>query len=104
MRGRSKSILGIAIDTYRKRNEYQITPEVNWSNTENYHVRPICLFDVSNTDELKEAFCGKSTQPFLKKDHLQKGTKYSFLKYQLQFIKAFQFIQLDEERFNENFL
>ena len=51
-----KEILGIGIETYRKRIEYQMTPEMNWSNIEIDHVEAICLFDVSKDEELREAF------------------------------------------------
>ena len=53
-------------------------------------------------EELKEAFSWKNTKPLLKQDSRQKGTKFSFLDYQLQFIKAYQFLKLNEERLNEN--
>ena len=98
----TKEILGIDIDLYRKWLEFQFTPEMNWSNIEVDHIKPICMFDVSDEEQLKEAFFWKNTQPLLKKDHQLKGTKFNFLDYQLQFIKAYQFIQLNEERFNEN--
>ena len=61
------------------------------------------MFDVTKDDELREAFNWKNTQPLLIKDHLQKGIKFNFLDYQLQFIKAYQSIKLNEGRFNENF-
>ena len=107
LNGNSKSsltrdILGIDIDLYRKWIEFQMTPEMNWSNIEIDHVKPICMFDVTKDYELKEAFSWKNTQPLLKQDHRQKGIKFNFLDYQLQFIKAYQFIKLNEERFNEN--
>ena len=57
----------IYIDLYKKWIEYQCTPDMNWSNIEIDHVKPICSFDVSNNDELKEAFCWKNTQSLLKK-------------------------------------
>ena len=98
----TKDILGVDIDTYRKWIEWQMTPEMNWSKIEIDHVKPICLFDVSIDEELREAFNWKNTQPLLKHDHQQKGIKFNFLDYQLQFIKAYQFIKLNEERFNEN--
>ena len=78
------------------------TLEINWNNIEIDHVKPICLFDVSKDEELGEAFNWKNTQPILKHDHQQKGIKFSFLDYQLQIIKAYQFIRLNEEGFNEN--
>ena len=93
-------ILGMDIDFYRKWIEIQMTPEMNWSNIEIDHVKAICLFGLSKDEELKEAFNWKNNQPLLKKDNQLKGTKFNFLDYQLQFIKAYQFIKLNEERFN----
>ena len=66
------------------------------------HVKPICMFDVSKDDELREAFNWKNTQPLLKHDHQKKGTKFNFLDYQLQVIKAYQFIKLIEKGPNED--
>ena len=97
----TKDILGIDIDLYRKWIEFQMTPEMNWSNIEIDHVKAICMFDVSKDEELRKAFNWKNTQPLLKEVHQQKGIKFNFLDYQNQFIKAYQFIKLNEERFNE---
>ena len=85
----SINILGIDIDLYRKRLEFQFTPEMKWENIEIDHVKPICLFDVSDDEQLREAFNWKNTQPLLKQDHLQKGIKFNFLDCELQFRKAF---------------
>ena len=52
----TKNILGIDIDTYRKWVEWQMTPEMNWSNTEIDHAKPICMFDVSKDEEQKGTF------------------------------------------------
>ena len=93
----TEEISGKGIETYRKWIEFQFTPEMNWSNIEIDHVKPICFFDVSKGEELKEAFSWKNTQPLLKHDHQQKGIKFNFLRYQLQFIKAYQFLKLNEE-------
>ena len=105
LKGKSKSssakeILGIDIDLYKKWLECQFTPEMNWGNIEIDHVKAICLFDISDGEQLKEAFNWRNTQPLLNQDHLQKGIKFNFLDHQLQFIKANQFIKLNEERFN----
>ena len=107
LNGKTKSsstgdILGMDIDLYRKWIEFQFTTEMNWTNIELDDVKPICMFDISDDEQLKEAFSWKNTQPLLKQDHRQKGMKFNFLDYQLQFIKAYQFIKLNEERFNEN--
>ena len=98
----TKDILGIDIDTYKKWLEFQFTPEMNWSNIEIDHVKPICMFDNSKDEDLTEAFSWKNTQTLLKHDHQKKGIKFSFLDYQLQFIKAYQFLKLNEEGLNEN--
>ena len=98
----TKDILGIDIETYKKWIEYQMTPEMNWSNIETDHLKAICLFDVSKDEELREAFNWKNTQPLLKEVHQRKEIKFNFLDYQLQFIKAYQFLKLnDQERFKE---
>ena len=98
----TKDILGIDIDLYRKWIEWQMTSDMTWDNIEIDHVEPFCLFDVSKDEELREAFNWKNTQPLLKEVHQQKGAKFNFLDYQLQFIKAYQCIKLNEEKFNEN--
>ena len=66
-------------------------------------MKPICSSDVSNHDELRDAFCWNFLQPLLEKFHQQKGFKYNFQEYQLQFLKAYQFIKLNEEGHNEDF-
>ena len=66
---------------------------MNWSNIQVDHVKPICLFDVSKDEKLKEAFNWKNTQPLLKEVHAQKGTKFNFLDYQLQFIETYQILR-----------
>ena len=107
LKGKIKSsstikILGIDIESYKKWKKILMTPEVNWTNIELDHVKPICTFNFSDDAQLKEAFNWRNTQPLLKKDHLHKGTKYNFLDCKLQFIKAYQFIKLNEEGLNED--
>ena len=102
LNGKSKSsstldILGTDVETYRKWIQWQMTPAMNWSNIEVVHEKNICLIDVSKDEELKDAFFWKNTQPLLKHDNQLKGTKLFLLDYQLQFIKANQFLKLNEE-------
>ena len=52
----TKEILGIDIKTYKKWIEWQMTPDMTWDNIEIDHVKAICLFDISNDEQLKEAF------------------------------------------------
>ena len=94
----TREFLGADIDTYRKWVEFQMTPEMNWQNIEIDHVKVHSTSDVSKDEELKEAFNWKNTQPLLKHDHQLEGTKFIFLDYQLQFIKAYHFLKLNEEK------
>ena len=95
----TKDILGIDINLYRQWIEWQMTPEMNWNNAKTDHVKLICMFDISNEDEIKEAFCWKNTQALFKQDPLHKGIKFNFLGYQLQFNKAYHFLRFkDQER------
>ena len=93
----TKEFLGIDIETYKKWIEWQMTPDMTWDNIEIDHVKAICLFDISNNEQLKEAFNWRNTQPLLKKDHQQKGIKFNVLDYQNQFIKAYQFLELNDQ-------
>ena len=70
---------------------------MNWSNIEVDHLQLFCMFDVSKDEELEESFNWKNTQPLLNQNHHLKGTKFKFLDYHLQFIKAHEFSKLKEE-------
>ena len=95
-------MLGIDINLYKKWIDFQFTPEVNWSNNVTDHVKPICLFNVSKEEELREAFCWKNTQSLIKEVQSQKSIKHNFLVYQLQFFKAYQFLKINEGGHNED--
>ena len=75
-----------------------MTPEMNRTNIQIDVVKPICMFDISKDEELGEAFNWKNTQPLLKEVHQQKGIKFRCFDYQLQFIKAYQILKLNEEK------
>ena len=64
------------------------------------HVKAISSFDISDEEHLKEAFNWRNTEPLLKDVHQQEGVKFNLLDYRLQFIRAYQFLKLNEERFN----
>ena len=95
-------ILGSDIETSRRWIESQFTTEINWSNIEIDHVKPICVFDIANDEELRKCFNWKNTQPLLKEVHQQKGIKFNFLDNQIQFIEANQFLQLKEDGPNQD--
>ena len=74
-----------------------MTPDMTWDNIETDHVRPISSFDISDDEQLKEAFNWRNTQPSLKEIQQKKSIKYIFLDYRLQFIKSYQFLKIFEE-------
>ena len=55
----SKENLGTDIDSYRRGIEYHMTPNLNWTNIEIDHVKPLCMFDVSKDKALGRPFCWK---------------------------------------------
>ena len=96
LNGRGKSfqtryILGISLDLYKKWIRFQMTPEMDFSNIHIDHVKPISSFDISNEDELLEAFNWINTQPLLKKDNLKKNKIFNPEEYENQFRKALEF-------------
>ena len=66
-RSSAKEFLGTDIDAYRKWIEHHITPEMNWTEIEIDHVKPIFRFDLSKDEELKEVFGLKKHNHYLNK-------------------------------------
>jgi len=95
-------MLGKENITYRRRIEFQMTPDMNWSNIDIDHVKTTCVFDVCNDKEMREAFHWINTERLAKGIHSKVGTKFNLLDYHLQFNKAHEFINRNEERFNED--
>ena len=96
LKGKSKSfktmeILGIDVENYKKWLLFQMTPEMNFNNIHIDHVKPISSFDISNDNELLEAFNWRNTQPLLKQDNLRKSDKFNEKDYAKQFKKAHEF-------------
>ena len=96
-------IMDLDIDAYRMWIEYQFTSAKNWSIYEIDHVRPLHSFDVSNNKKLEEASAWKLINHFQNKIISKNRNQYSFVDYQFQFIKAYQFLTLNEDGLNRNF-
>ena len=73
---------------------------MNWQTIKIDHVKPFCLFDISNDEQLKDAFNWRKTQPLLKEVHQQKRVKFNLLDYRFKFIKSHEFLKLNEEEIN----
>ena len=69
----AKEILRIYVDLFKKWVDYQMAPEMNWTNIEIDHVKAFCMFDVSDDEQLKQAFNWRNTQPLFKKRSSAKG-------------------------------
>ena len=74
-----------------------MSPEMNWSNIGIDHVKPNSSFDVTKDKQFRKAFNWTKTQPLLKQVHQHKGTKFDFFTFELQIVKADQFLKLNEE-------
>ena len=98
-----KDVSGIHIDSYKKRIEFRLTLDMTGNNIDIDHVKPFSLFDISEEEEMKEAFNWKNTQPLLKEVHRQNRTKHNFLNYRPQYVRAFRLIKSNEEVFNKSF-
>ncbi len=83
----SINILGININDYTKWLSYDGS-----DGNEIDHVKPLAAFNLQNKDELYEAFNWKNTRLISKHENRSKHTTYNELDYQLQFIKAYQFL------------
>ena len=75
--------LGIDVETYTKRLEWQMIPHMTWDNIEIDHVRPISSFHISDDEQLKEALNWRNTQPLSKESHQKKGLKNNILDFRL---------------------
>ena len=87
-------ILGIDIETYRKRIEFQLNPEMNWSNIEIDLVKAIVCLMYLKMKNKKRHSPGKILKPYSSMINTLK--EHNFLDYQLHFIKAYQFPKLNE--------
>ena len=54
-----------------------MTSEMTWNNIDLDHVRLLSFFDLTNPEQLKEAYHYTNIQPLLKSDNRKKGANYS---------------------------
>ena len=59
--------------TYKKWINFEMSPEINWSNIEFDHVKTVCTLDVSKDEELRETFKWKYTHSLSKKVQQHRG-------------------------------
>ena len=66
------------------------------------HCLAITSFNLLDENDIKKCFNWINLRPMYVKDNIIKGEKIDHYLYLLQEVKAYQFIRLNEERFNEN--
>ena len=59
----TKDLFGMDIEICRKPIEFQVGPETEWNEIQIDHVKPFSSVDMSENEELREAFNWKNTQP-----------------------------------------
>jgi hypothetical protein len=78
----NKSILDLidcTIEEMKQHIESQFTPEMTWDNHGAVwhidHIKPLCAFDLTKEDEIREATKRSNLQPLLIRDNLEKSAK-----------------------------
>ena len=66
------------------------------------HCLAVASFNLLDENDKKKCFNWVNLRPMYVKDNIIKGDKIDIRLYLLQEIKAYQFIKLNEEKFNEN--
>ena len=66
------------------------------------HCLSIASFNLLDENDMKKCFNWVNLRPMYSSEKNLKGSKNDYRLYLLQQIKAYQFIKLNEERFNEN--
>ena len=74
-------LLGCTIEFYKDYLQGKFTEGMTWDNYTYYgwhidHIKPIALFDLSDPEQLKEAFHYTNTQPMWWYDNFKKGARY----------------------------
>ncbi len=71
--------LGCSIEELKRYLESQFQEDMSWDNYGKWHIdhiKPLCLFNLSDKIELMEACNYNNLQPLWAKDNLQKGKKW----------------------------
>ena len=77
---KSVKLLGCGLDEARLHISKQFQPGMSWENHGAWHIdhiKPIALFDLSNSAEQLECFNYRNLQPLWAKDNLSKGARYT---------------------------
>ena len=77
---KSVKLLGCSLDEARLHISKQFQPGMSWENHGAWHIdhiKPIALFDLSNSAEQLECFNYRNLQPLWAKDNLSKGARYT---------------------------
>ena len=99
-------LLGCSPEFYRRWIIQQLQGDMT---IENYgstwqidHCLSIASCDLSDENDKKKCFNWVNLRPIYSTENNLKGSKIDYRLYLLQQIKAYQFIKLNEERFNKN--
>ncbi len=75
------TLLGCSFEEFREHIQSQFVEDMSWDNYGKYgwhidHIRPLDSFNLTDSEELKEAWNYTNLQPLWAKDNLSKGSKY----------------------------
>ena len=73
---RTEDLLGISFNEFKKYIDFLMTTNMKWNNIELDHVYPLSAFNLTDTNQLKEANHYSNIQLLLKRDNRSKGSKF----------------------------
>jgi hypothetical protein len=76
---KTEEIIGVEIEQIRIHLEKHFKPGMTWDNYGEWHIdhiKPQCLFDFTNPEEIKECWNIDNLQPLWASENLSKGGKY----------------------------
>ena len=73
---KTRELIGMSFEEFKKYIEFLMTPEMTWGNFHLDHSRPLSSFNLTDSDQLKEATHFSNIQPLLKQDNRKKNARY----------------------------
>jgi hypothetical protein len=77
---KTEEIIGCSYSFLREHIEKQFRDGMTWDNPKSFHIdhiRPICSFDLTDSQQLKKAFYWSNMQPLTPEENLKKGHSWS---------------------------
>ena len=77
----TEDLIGVSMDQIKKELESKFKPGMTWDNYGKWHIdhiKPQCLFDFTNEEDIKKCWSLDNLQPLWAEENLKKGNKQSW--------------------------